>query len=251
MPNRIVRVIAHRGASLESPENTLKSFQKAIDAGADYIEFDVHLSKDGKIVVIHDEGLKRTTGIVGKVRDFTANQLAEMDAGEGEHIPTLDEVILLGKGKIKLQIEIKDAGLAPLLIETLSRNDLLGQVLISSFRHDELTIIKNINFHILCATLDPTGLAWVSAWVQRNGIVRNAKGRQVDGIHPFHRIVNPHFIRMAHAAGLFVNPYTVDDPKRMETLLKRGVDGIITNDPKQLLSMLRDLGLHKESAAEK
>ncbi len=251
MGSRSIRVIAHRGAISEAPENTLKSFQNAITIGADYVELDVHLSKDGKIVVIHDESLKRTTGLNGKVREFTTSQLAEMDAGEGEHIPTLTEVIELCKGKIKLQIEIKVAGLAPLLIEMLSRHDILNQVLISSFLHNELEAIKNLNFHIPCATLDPTGPSWVASWVKRSGIVRNAKGRQMDGTHPFHRIVNSPFIRMAHAAGLFVNPWTVDDPKRMETLLKWGVDGMITNDPKQLLSMLRDLGLHKESAVEK
>ncbi len=250
MANHQVLVIAHRGAIREAPENTLKSFQKAIAIGSDYIEFDVHLSKDGKIVVIHDERLKRTTGINGKVRDFTANQLAEMNAGEGEHIPTLEEVIQLCKGKIKLQIEIKDAGIATQLIETLSRNDLLGQVLISSFIHDELVRIKNLNFHIPCATLDPAGLSWVAMWVRRNSIIKNTKGLQMDGTHPFHKIVNLQFVRIAHAAGLFVNPWTVDDPARIRGLLEWGVDGIITNNPQQLLEMLQDLGLHEKPKSQ-
>ncbi len=250
MAKHSVQVIAHRGASLEAPENTLKSFQKALVIGADYVELDVHISKDGQIVVIHDESLKRTTGINGKVQDFTASQLAEMDAGEGEHIPTLVEVIQQCKGKIKLQIEIKDAGLAPQLIEMLSRHDLLNQVLISSFNHSELDIIKNLDFHVRCATLDPAGFTWVTSWVKKSGIVRNSKGRQLDGTHPFHRIVNPHLIRIAHAAGLFVNPWTVDDPERMRTLLMWGVDGIITNNPKQLLGIKQELGLRNGSESE-
>jgi glycerophosphoryl diester phosphodiesterase len=245
MSRRPISVIAHRGASLEAPENTLKSFQKAITIGANYIEFDVHRSRDGNIVVIHDEKLKRTTGIDGLVQDFTTSQLSEMDAGEGEHIPTLDEVIHLCKGKINLQIEIKDAGLAPKLIDTLSRNN-LGQVLISSFFHEELSVIKNLNFCIPCATLDPSGFAWVTAWVHKARIIRNTKGRQMEGTHPFHKIVNNQFIRLTHAAGLFVNPWTVDDPARMRQLLEWGVDGIITNEPRQLLGILKDLGLPKK-----
>jgi glycerophosphoryl diester phosphodiesterase len=242
MPRSTISIIAHRGASHEAPENTLKSFQKAITLGADYIEFDVHRSRDG-IVVIHDEQLKRTTGCEGLVKDFTTGQLSEMDAGEGEHIPTLDEVIQLCNGKIHMQIEVKDAGIAPELIDTLSGNNILDQVLISSFIHDELSIIKDINFYVPCATLDPTGFAWINAWVQRTGIIRNAKGRQLDGNHPYHMLVNNRFVRMAHAAGLFVHPWTVDDPARMRKLLECGVDGIITNEPRQLLGILQDLGV--------
>ena len=243
MQPRSIRVIAHRGASIEAPENTLKSFKKAIEIGADYIEFDLRFSKDRKLVIIHDDSLKRITGFKGKVRAFTSEQLAQLDAGEGEHIPTLEEVIQICKGKIKLQIEIKEVGIAPVLFNCLNQNHILDTVLISSYIHSELDTIKNLNFHIPCATLDPSGFAWITAWIRKKGMIINAKGRNFNGIHPFHRVINQKFVRLTHAAGLFVNPYTVDDPKRIHTLLKWGVDGIITNDPRQLKGILQELDL--------
>src|SRR5271157_2053471 len=219
MLGRRVTVIAHRGAVTEAPENTLKSFQRAIEMGADYVEFDVHFAKDGEIVVIHDEALKRTTGRPGKVHDFTASQLAEMDAGEGEHIPTLEEVIKLCNGQIKLQIEIKVKGIAQALISQLKNYEILENVLISSFIHRELDAVKKIDFRIPCATLDPTGSSWVTAWFGAKNVILNAMGRHMDGTHPYYKILNREFVRRAHAAGLFVNPWTINDPKIMPRLL--------------------------------
>ena len=128
-------VIAHRGASNVTPENTLKSFKKAIELGADYIEFDVHRTKDGEIVIMHDSSTFATTGHKGSIRRMTLEELKELDCGEGEKIPTLQEVIDLAKGKIGLQIEIKAKSLADSLVSLLRSENLIESTLISSFLH--------------------------------------------------------------------------------------------------------------------
>jgi glycerophosphoryl diester phosphodiesterase len=244
LPDRKISVIAHRGAAREAPENTLKSFQKAIDIGADCVEFDVHFAKDGEIVVIHDSKLKRTTGLAGNVKDFTSTELAQMDAGEGEHVPTLEEVIQLCKGRIKFQIELKVPNIAEILYKKLADHHILGDVLISSFLHRELDEMKNLDFRVKCATLDPTGVRWVTSWISSRGIILNAKKFHADGTHPYYKIVTRKLVKRAHASGMFVHPWTVDDPKMIRQQLAWGVDGIITNDPQTLIGILEDMHRH-------
>ena len=111
--------IAHRGASAYKPENTLASFQKAIDLNVDMIEFDIRLSKDKKIVVIHDETVNRTTNGRGKVRNKDLEQLKLLNAGDGESIPTLEEVLTLIGGRCLINIEIAERGIAKRLVEAL------------------------------------------------------------------------------------------------------------------------------------
>ena len=98
--SRNVLLIGHRGASAIAPENTLKAFQKAIDLKADYVEFDVHQSMDGELIVIHDPNTFRSTGHKGSIEKMSLAEIKELDAGEGEKIPTLDEIIQITKGKI-------------------------------------------------------------------------------------------------------------------------------------------------------
>ena len=102
--------IAHRGASAYEPENTLRSFRRALDMGADLIEFDIRMSSDGHLIVIHDKKVDRTTDGTGLVREMTLGQLKKLDAGKGEKIPTLEEVIDFGKGKTRFVIELKEGG---------------------------------------------------------------------------------------------------------------------------------------------
>ena len=121
----LVLLIGHRGANKIAPENTLKAFQKAIDLKADYVEFDVHQSKDGEIVVIHDSKTLRTTGYKGVIEEMNLKEIKELDAGEGEKIPTLDELLHLTKGKIGLQLEIKTPGMAQKIVSALKKLDLI------------------------------------------------------------------------------------------------------------------------------
>ncbi|MEO0143058.1 MAG: glycerophosphodiester phosphodiesterase family protein [candidate division WOR-3 bacterium] len=104
----MIEIIGHRGARGIEPENTIRSFKKAIELKVDYIECDVHLTKDGHIVLIHDHTLDRTTNGTGYVNDYSFDAIRKLDAGKGEKIPTLQELIDLIKGKVKAHIELKD-----------------------------------------------------------------------------------------------------------------------------------------------
>jgi glycerophosphoryl diester phosphodiesterase len=126
-------IIGHRGAAGYEPENTLLSFQKAIDIGVDWIEFDLHRSADGHLVVIHDDTVDRTTGGHGKVSDLTLAELKKLDAGKGQRIPTFQEVIDLARGRVKMIPEIKQEGIEMELLDIIDRNDLVNRCLVSSF----------------------------------------------------------------------------------------------------------------------
>ncbi len=126
-------IIGHRGAAGYEPENTLLSFRKAIDIGVDWIEFDLHRSADGHLVVIHDDTVDRTTDGHGKVRDMTLEELKKLDAGKGQQIPTLQEVIDLARGRVKMIAEIKQEGIEVELLDLIDRNDIVNSCMVSSF----------------------------------------------------------------------------------------------------------------------
>ena len=137
--------IGHRGAPGDEPENTLRSFKKALSLGVDMIECDVHLTKDGKVVVIHDPTLERTTNGKGKVRDLTLKQLQKFDAGKREKISTLEEVITLVKGKCLLNIDVKDPRVIDNVVDIISRYKFATKTFISAPWSDTLLKIKKKN----------------------------------------------------------------------------------------------------------
>ena len=131
----MVKVIGHRGAAGLEPENTLRSIGKAIELGVDQVEIDVRLTKDRRLVVIHDPTVGRTTNGQGYVKDFTFEELRRLDAGKGERIPSLEEVLSLTKGKIVLQIELKEEGTARPVVRLIESMDAEGDAILSSFIH--------------------------------------------------------------------------------------------------------------------
>ena len=120
----------HRGAAELEPENTRLSIQKAIDLGVDQVEIDVHLTRDQHLVVIHDATVDRTTNGQGAVADFTLEEVKRLDAGKGERIPTLQEVIDLVRGKVVLQIELKGPDTAEPVVRTVEQNNIENEVLL-------------------------------------------------------------------------------------------------------------------------
>lgn len=129
----MIHNIAHRGASAYEPENTLRAFARAIDMGATLIELDVHLSRDGEPVVIHDADLSRTTTGTGRVSDLTLEDIQHFDAGLGEHVPTLAEVIDLVRGQVQLYIELKGQQTPAAVVATLQAKDFINQAIVGSF----------------------------------------------------------------------------------------------------------------------
>jgi glycerophosphoryl diester phosphodiesterase len=231
-------IIGHRGFKKEYPENTLLSFQKAIEAGADYIEFDVFSSSDGVIVVCHDETTGRTGNVNYVIHDTPFEKLRTVDMGQGEKIPTLQEVINLCKGKIGLQIEIKEHGLADKVVEQIKKSEMQEDTCISSFIHSELSRVKEIDQKFACAALVPTKETLIKGMMNRRLLIDAAKRVHADALHPFMQYVNKQLVQNCVEAGLLINPWTVDDPKLWKKYREWGVSGIITNDPAGLRKML-------------
>lgn len=145
------QIVGHRGAPRQAPENTLLSFRRAIDIGVDWIEFDLHKSKDGVLLVIHDDTVDRTTNGKGKVRDMTFEELQGLDAGDGQRIPSLAQVIALAKGKVGMDMEIKERGIEEDVVDAARR---IGpQCIISSFIYDSIRMVKKMDPGIMTAAI--------------------------------------------------------------------------------------------------
>ncbi|MGC9333593.1 MAG: glycerophosphodiester phosphodiesterase [Anaerolineae bacterium] len=235
---------AHRGASHGAPANTLAAFQLAADMGADGVELDVHLSRDGELVVIHDFGLEATTDGQGRVSQKTLAELKELDAGgwfdarfAGERIPTLQEVIDAVGDRLLLNIELKvdtwqDNGLAAAVVRSVEHNQILNRVVLSSFSPLALWRIRRINPRLATGMLYSPDMPLVlrKAWL-RHLIRPNA-------LHPYHTTVDGGFVRWAHDRGYRIHTWTVDEPEDMWRMVQHGVDLIITNRPDRLGTVL-------------
>ncbi len=220
-------VIGHKGASAIAPENTLKAFQKAIELHADYVEFDSHLTKDGEIVIIHDADTFSLTGVHGLIRDKTLKEIKKLNAGEGERIPTLQELVAIAKGKIGLQLEIKSTGLLERMVKILRKENLIQNSIVSCFMFDELLKLKEIEPKLKIGFLLPAEL--VRSRIIKRKILKCEK-EGFYAIHPHFNTVDKELVDFAHTNGLKVNVWTVNDRNSMKKLIQMGVDGIITDD---------------------
>jgi len=240
-----VEVIAHRGASAISPENTMVAFKRAIDIGVDAIETDVQLTKDGHLVVIHDERLERTTNGIGWVKDYTLEQLRELDAGSwfsdiyaGEKIPTLDELFqLIAPTNVWLNIEIKMGfvlypGIEEALIKKVREYKMEKRVVISSFNHYSVAMVKRLAPDLTTAILYMEGL--YQPW-------NYAKIIGATGLHPEKDVVYKEEVTAAQSCGMKVYPFTIDEKQEMIKMIESGVNGIMTNVPDRLILLLREL----------
>jgi glycerophosphoryl diester phosphodiesterase len=225
-----ILIFAHRGASSVAPENTLKAFNKAIELKADYIEFDVHQSKDGEIVIMHDGNTLRATGHYGLIRKMTLSELKELNCGEGEKITTIQKLIKIAKGRIGLNCEIKARGFAEKIVEILNEEDIVETTIVSSFKHDILLKIKELDSRIKLASLEPTKTGWVLNWLLRKKIINFGIGNKFYAIHPFYKLINLKLVQKAHKNNIKVFPWTVNSESSVKKLVQYGVDGIITND---------------------
>jgi len=241
--NRLLN-IAHRGASKLAPQNTMAAFEKALEIGADGIEFDVRLSADGVPVVIHDATLDATTDGSGRVDAMRLAQLKQLDAGSsfdpafaGERIPTLAEVLETLGGKLFLNIELKglepfDRGLERAVVALVEQYAMEEHVLLSSF--NPLAVRRVQRF----APRIPTGLIYQRRAPLARRLAHVIMPRFPEALHPHHAVVDEQHIRRARAHNARMNVWTVDDPTEMRRLIALGVDGIITNVPDVLRQVL-------------
>jgi glycerophosphoryl diester phosphodiesterase len=237
--------IAHRGASFAAPPNTLAAFEKAVGLGADGIELDVRLCADGVPVVIHDATVDATTDGSGRVGDMTLGQLKELDAGSrfdptfaGEQIPTLMEVLEAVGEQLLLNIELKsgallDDRLEQAVVDVIERRALGERVLLSSFNPLALRRVQKIAPDLATAWL------YNAATRPSLGFARLISPKRYAAIHPHHTLVDEGTMRWARQHNYRVHVWTVDDVAEMHRLVGCGVDGIITNVPDVLCSIVR------------
>ncbi|MGZ5352234.1 MAG: glycerophosphodiester phosphodiesterase [Actinomycetota bacterium] len=243
-------IVAHRGASSSRPENTLASFEEALRLGARIVELDVRRSSDGVAVVMHDPTVDRTTDGSGAVHELTAERLGRLNAGRPERperVPTLAEVLDLASGRAAVALEIKDLpgepGYEPGREATvegthaeIGRTAFEGPVLVVSFSPASIAASKAI------APGVPTGLLSTAPVPPEEALAyAAANGHQM--VLPGTRSLVPAgggFVREAHAAGLRVGTWTVDDPVELRTLLDLGVDAVASNDPAMALAVLSE-----------
>ena len=233
-------VIAHRGASAYYPENTLVSFAAAISLGAGMVEFDVQLSRDGEVVVFHDEKLSRCTNGRGKLAAYTLAELKKLDAGKwfdekfkGEKIPTLKEVLSFCSGKIAVNIEVKTEAVADKIaggieekcLKIVGQTGMSRHAVFSSFDPRAVQHLKQIDNSAAVAVLFEKKIYGVkppSEIVEMLG---------ADCFNCSYRELNKKWLRDIKTHNIPVNVYTVDEEREMRRLLEAGVDGIFTNKP--------------------
>jgi len=236
-----ILIIGHRGAKNVAPENTLKSFKKAIELGADFIEFDMHLSKDREIIIMHDEDISTITGKQGLIKNMTLEELKKLDCGEGEKIPTLTEVIEIAKGKIGLQCEVKSQGLTEQLVKSLRANSLIDSSLISSFIFKELVQLRKIEPNLKIGLLLSDRLLSFKAMKKQ---IQKAIKEKFYSIHPFYKGIKRKIVKFIHENNLKIIAWTVDSKAAMKRLIKIGVDGIITNDISKAKEVINQIQLN-------
>lgn len=227
---RAMLKIGHRGAAGYEPENTLRSFARAIDLGCDMVEMDVRICKSGEVVVIHDEAVDRTTNGSGKVSQMKLKRLKSLDAGLGERIPTLKETLEFLRGKIKVNIELKSRGTGKPVAFILDMAVRKGgwrqeDILVSSFLRRELAQLHALNPNVRLGLLIK-GRAW-----RFNGFLKRV---HLFSFHLPTRLVTKRLVKRMHKRGLRVFPYTVNAARDIRRLKKTGVDGLITDLPDRL-----------------
>jgi glycerophosphoryl diester phosphodiesterase len=218
-------IFGHRGAPgyPRRAENTIGSFEKALQCGADGVEFDIRRCADGRIVVIHDETVDRTTNGRGRVADLSYDQLRHFDAGFGEPIPLLTDVLDRFGPQCLLNIELKDCGIAEDVKHLVLDRNLDRQVIVSCFDWEELRPLgPEIPIALLSSKL-------------RN-LVSAARELGARAIHPQKDIVTPALVQAAREANLQVNVWTINDPAEVSAFRAMGVDGIFSDFPARCLT---------------
>lgn len=236
---------AHRGASGEYPENTMLAFEKAVELGCTGIETDVHVTKDGHLVLIHDETVDRTTNGKGYIKDHNLEDLKKLDAGsfkddafKGASIPLLEELLEFVKDKnIKLNLELKTdviwyAGIEEKVLDLVYKYNLKDRVIISSFNHYSVHRFKNLDNTI------ETGLLYMEGLFEPHLYAKIVGSEAIHPIYP--AIDNEELVKRVKKAGIKINTWTVNKEDDMRRLLSYGVEGIITNYPDKLNNIMKE-----------
>ena len=213
--------IGHRGARAYEPENTLRSFRKALEIGVDAIEFDVRKTRGNHIIVIHDADVKRTTNGKGLVADLTLKEIKELSTEKGEKIPTLEEALELLDNKVKILIELKEQGLEEKVLSTIHTKKAEKNVIITSFLDEALKKTRELDKEI------ETGLIYAKHSTPEKTALE-LKANYLVSLYRFTHTAN---VEKAHKNGLKVIVWTINTPEEAKEYAKKGVDGIATDKP--------------------
>lgn len=229
---------AHRGSLTEAPENTISAIKKALEHHAKAIELDVQLTKDGELVVVHDQMLGRyNSEQPGFIKDYTLAEIKQIDVGSsfsekfaGERIATLSEILAICPDDLLINIEIKNIpiiydGIEEKLIDELIQHDRLHNIIISSFDHAALEKVQRIAPEV------PLGMLLYYRILKPWDYAKHS-GLKLASVHPHLSYTNKELIQEFHKLGLKVYPYTVSDKKIYDQLVDLGVDGVFSNNPK-------------------
>lgn len=234
-------IYAHRGASGNAPENTMAAFRLALEEGADGLELDVQMTADGKLVVIHDEILERTTNGQGWVVRHTYDELRRLDASftfeayRGEGIPLLGQVLaLLAPTRLELNIELKNGivpydGMEAAVVRLVREYEMQTRVVLSSFNHYSIARLARTTPDMETAILYEAGL--YRPWEYAAGVGARA-------LHPHFYAVTPEIVLNAQRAGMRVRPWTVDRDEDFRRMARAGVNAVITDYPLRMRSLL-------------
>lgn len=231
-----VLAIGHRGAAAHLPENTMPSFERALELGADALEFDVALTRDGVPVVIHDDTLDRTTNGHGPVEEALWADIARLDAGSWKNlptpVPTLAEVLEAFAPRTLLNLEIKEsprrAEIVDACLEAVHRHDALSRVVFSSFDHDALRLLRHLSPAARIGVLsEGTGF---------DKAMRCAAEIAAENVHPPVLLVTPELVRAAHAAGLRVWTWTANSEAVIAKAIAAGADGLFSDYPERVVA---------------
>ena len=222
--------IGHRGAAGHAPENSLGAIQTGIALGVDFVEIDVRRTADGVLVILHDETVNRTTNGKGQIDRVSLQEAKQLNAGNGETIPTLEEAISVLAGRAGLLLELKVNGVAQQAVETVRRAGLTAPVIYASFLHEELTQVHifdpNAPLMLLFGRLPRNPVAWTLTHGASHIGLRHDRARRS-------------LVEASHRADLLVCVYTVDNPRDIQHVLSLGVDGVISNYPDRIRSACR------------
>ncbi|MDN5941884.1 MAG: hypothetical protein L0H94_08390 [Nitrospira sp.] len=217
--------IGHRGAAGYAPENTLASVEHAIAYGMDFVELDVQRTKDGHLVIIHDRRVDRTTNGTGSVSGMSLRALRELDAGAGQRIPTVEEVLRTANERVGLILELKIKGIAEQVRKSVHLSGFTGQVIYASFKHDELPALREA---------DPQAMTMaLFGWSPHNAVLTAQKVKATH-IGFSHRTLTKSLIEISHQRGLVAIVYTVNDQRDIQSVMSVGVDGVVSDFPDRL-----------------
>jgi glycerophosphoryl diester phosphodiesterase len=213
--------IGHRGAKAYEPENTLLSFQKALEMDVDAIELDVRKTKDNQLVVIHDADIKRTTNGKGKVNQLTLKEIKEFSTEKNQKIPTLNEALDFLDKKTKIIIELKEPDLEQQVLNAIHTRNLQNNTIIISFNEETLKNIKALDKNI------QTGLIYV----KHKNPIKTALTLQATHLLTLYRFTHTANIQKAHENGLKIIVWTINTKEEATKYQNKGVDGIATDKP--------------------